>query len=153
MDHLSKLLKRRFHEVVPTQVSDTQSLDRILLLHEVLSGIKDVSGSERHFSEYTEPQFLSTLFVSRLALFLKDNVDDIELEPITNDNEGNPDIRIEKRGRTAYIECKNIETSQFNNLEEHRIVFETIEKHINVPHQISLSYKRTPTTEQTDALV
>ncbi len=50
------------------------------------------------------------------------------MEPITKEGEGNPDIRIEKNGIVAYIECKNIETSQFNNIEEHRKVFEAIDK-------------------------
>ena len=152
MDCLSKLLKDRFSEVVPTQISDTASLDRILTLHEVLSGISEISGSDRHFRIYTESQFLSTLFVSRLALFLKDKVDEIELEPITSDDEGNPDLRIVKNNHTAYIECKNIETSKFNNLEEHRRIFELIENHIKVPHQISISYKSTPNEEQINTL-
>ncbi len=152
LDRLSKILNKRFLEVVPTTVFDTQSLDRILTLHEILSSIKDLPGANRHFCEYTQPQFSATLFVSRFASFLKGKVDRIELEPITLDGEGNPDIKIERRGVTAFIECKNIETSQFNNQEEHKNVFDLFEKHINVPHQISLSYKNTPTEDQVNTL-
>lgn len=152
MDFLSGVLKKRFLELVPTNIIDVQSLDRILTLYEVLSELKDVSGFERHAGEYNKTRFLSTLFVSRLALFLKDKVDDIELEPNTNEEEGNPDIRITLGGITAYIECKNIETSQFSDIEEHRKIFEVLEPYIEVPHQISFSYKKMPDDEELKSL-
>lgn len=131
---------------------DVQSLDRILTLYEVLSGLEKVSGFKRHASEYNKSRFLSTLFVSRLALFLKDKVDNIDLEPITDKEEGNPDIRISIGGHVAYIECKNIESSQFSDVEEHRSIFNILEPYIEVPHQISFSYRKTPSEEELSLL-
>lgn len=152
MDFLSGVLKKRFLELVPTNIIDIQSLDRILTLYEVLSRLKDVSGFERHASEYNKSRFLSTLFVSRLALFLKDKVDEIELEPITTEEEGNPDIRIAIGGCNTYIECKNIESSQFSDIEEHRKIFKILEPYIEVPHQVSFSYKKTPNYAELNSL-
>ena len=152
MDFLSEVLKERFLELVPTNIIDVQSLDRILILYEVLSGLKEVPGFERHASEYNESRFLSTLFVSRLALFLKDKVDEIELEPITTEEEGNPDIRVSLAGRNIYIECKNIESSQFSDIEEHKRIFKTLEPYIEVPHQVSFSYRKTPSEEELKSL-
>lgn len=151
-DFLSSVLKKRFLELVPTNIINVQSLDRILTLYEVLSGLEEVSGFERHASEYNKSRFLSTLFVSRLALFLKDKVDEIELEPITTKDDGNPDIRISIAGVNVYIECKNIESSQFSDVEEHRKIFDILEPYIEVPHQISFSYKSTPSNEELKAL-
>ena len=148
MDFLSGVLKKRFIELVPTNIIDVQSLDRILTLYEVLSGLEGVSGFERHASEYNKSRFLSTLFVSRLALFLKDIVDEIELEPITSKEDGNPDIRISLGGNNAFIECKNIESSQFSDIDEHRKIFKILEPYIEVPHQVSFSYKKTPSEEE-----
>ncbi len=152
MGFLSGILKKRFIELVPTNIIDTQSLDRILTLYEALSGLKDISGFDRHASEYNKSRFLSTLFVSRLALFLKDKVDEIELEPITAEEEGNPDIRISIGGHNAYIECKNIESSQFSDIEEHRKIFKILEPYIEAPHQVSFSYKETPINEELKSL-
>ena len=152
MDFLSGILKKRFLELVPTNIIDVQSLDRILTLYEVLSGLKNVSGFERHASEYNKSRFLSTLFVSRLALYLKDKVDDIELEPITPEEEGNPDIRIAIGDCNTYIECKNIESSQFSDIEEHRKIFKILDPYIEVPHQVSFSYKTTPSDAELHSL-
>lgn len=148
MEFLSKFLGAKFIELVPTSVIDTQSLDRILILYDVLSKLQDVQGFDRHLAEFNEKQFLSTLFVSRVAIFLKDKVEELELEPITAEGEGNPDIRIKVSGLDTFIECKNIETSQFINIEEHRNVFYSLLPFINFPHQISLTYKRTPTDKE-----
>lgn len=142
---LSEFLKDRFLEVVPVKIDSVQALDRILNLYEILSDIHEINGYKRHAIQYTESQFLSTLFVAKIARFLKPIVDNIELEPVTKKQEGNPDIKIEKNGVIAYIECKNIETSQFNDLSQHRTIFEILDGYIDVPHQISFSYKKMPT--------
>lgn len=88
-DFLSSTLGGNFKELVPTNIIDTQSLDRIIILYEALNILKDVRGFEKHASEYSESRFLSTLFVSRLAHYLKERVDELELEPVTSNEEGN----------------------------------------------------------------
>ena len=152
MDYLSKKLKKRFKELVPLSYMDTQSLDRLLTLYEALSKLEKVKGFDRHVAEYNEKRFLATLFVSRVAIYLLSKVDDLELEPITPLDEGNPDIRLTIGEKDIFIECKNIESSQFSDISEHRKVFEILETYIDFPHQIMLSYKTTPTENELHSL-
>ena len=91
LNFLSKVLKKKFKEMVPLNYMDTQSLDRLLTLYEVLSKLETVKGFDRHAAEYNDKRFLATLFVSRVALYLLSKVDDLELEPITSTKEGNPE--------------------------------------------------------------
>lgn len=152
LEYLSKTFKGKFSEIISTNIIDLSTLDTILMLYEILSKLEGVEGFERHVKEYNQSQLLSTLFVSRLALFLKEKVDDMELEPITPENEGNPDIRIFKNGYNVFIECKNIETEQFNDLEEHRRIFNTLSQYIEVPHQIIFFYSATPNEDELNKL-
>ena len=147
MEFLQRVFKNRFLELVPVNIPDTESLDHILILYKHLSGLQDTIGFEKHIAEYNKKRLHSTLFVSRLALFLKDKVDKLELEPITSENDGNPDLKISIGNQDAYIECKNIETSQFSDIDEHRKIYNVLKAYIEVPHQISFSYKETPGEE------
>jgi len=152
MDFLSKILKKRFKDLVPLSFMDTQSLDRLLTLYEVLSKLESVKGFGRHVAEYNQKMFLATLFVSRVALYLIDKVEDLELEPITSENEGNPDIRITINEIDIFIECKNIESAQFSDIDEHRKIFDILETYMDFPHQIMFSYKTTPTIDELHSL-
>ena len=152
IEFLKRVLKNRFLELVPINIIDTGSLDLILTLYEHLSELQDIAGFDRHVAEYNKERFLSTLFVSRFALFLKDKVDELELGPITSEKDGNPDIRISVGGYNTYIECKNIETTQFSDIEEHRKIYNTLKTYIEVPHQVSFSYKKTPDEETLKSL-
>ena len=152
LDFLSKTLKKKFSEIAPLNFMDTGSLDRLLTLYEVLSKLETVKGFDRHAAEYNNKRFLATLFVSRVALYLLNKVDDLELEPITPPTAGNPDIKFTIGEQDVYIECKNIETSQFSDITEHRNIFEVLEAYMDFPHQIWLSYKTSPTVDELHSL-
>ena len=152
LDFLSKILKKRFREIVPLNFMDTQSLDSLLTLYEVLSKLETVKGFERHTAEYNHKRFSATLFVSRVALYLLSKVDGLELEPITTLKDGNPDIKFTIGELDVFIECKNIETSQFSDITEHRNIFVVLEPYMDFPHQIMLSYKATPTEDELHSL-
>ena len=150
--YLRGVLKERFSEIVPNNIIDTQSLDLILMLHDIFSKLDNISGFKRHAAQYNKSRFLSTLFVSRLAVFLNKNGYEIELEPLTPEDEGNPDIRVILSNSDAYIECKNIETTQFNNIDEHRAINNIIAPYISDDYQIMIDYRKTPSNEDVDTL-
>jgi hypothetical protein len=139
---LALIFKEKFPNVVPTAINDLPTLEYIVSLSENLKKIKECEGFKEHISKYKGKQIHSNYFVTLLAGFLVSKVDTLVLEPKIGKKKKNPDIYVDLKGEEVCIECKLIDTQQFDYFEEHKHMFEVLSKYVNVPHQVSITYKK-----------
>jgi len=139
---LKSILGNRFGYIVPQNISGVPELYQLIRLNQQLQKLKQFEGFERHIKTYTKKQFQSSYFVTAIASYLSDKVDNIVLEPPITGRTTKGDILIAFRGEQVYMECKHTSNLRFDYLEEHDHLFKILCKYINVPHQISVKYKK-----------
>ncbi|MCK4354419.1 MAG: hypothetical protein KAW83_04120 [Dehalococcoidia bacterium] len=140
---LKLILGRTFDFVVPKNINDTATLQWLIGLSQRLQKLKQCDGFDRHIRMYTREQLQSNDFVTVIASYLLDKVDNVILEPLIIDKSKKPDILADLRGKQVYLECKHIETLRFDYSRAHEHMFSILRDYIDVPHQISITYKKT----------
>ncbi len=142
LDEFSKIFKSRVEYLIPEKINDAMTLQWILRLTESMKKLKNYEGFEKHLGMYTKTQVKSSYFVTVIACYLVDKgVDNLILEPQISSTGKNPDIFVNLKGEEVYLECKTIDTKQFDYLEEHNKMLEILCKYLDVPHQIDIRYK------------
>jgi hypothetical protein len=145
---LAQIFKQHFTDLVPTTIRNLSKLEYIVSLSKNLKKLRECEGFEEHISKYKGEQIRSNYFVTSLAGFLVERVDKLVLEPEIEKKKKRPDIYVNFRGEEVYVECKVIETKQFDYYEEHKHMFEVLRKYIASPHQVSITYRRTLSDEE-----
>jgi hypothetical protein len=138
---LRLILGTRFDLVIPMNIDDLPTLQWIISLSHRLQKLKQCDGFDRHIITYTRKQLHSSYFVTVIASYILAKVDDIILEPSMAGSIKKPDILANFRGEKVYLECKHIESSRFDYSEEHEHMSSVLRNYIDVPHQISITYK------------
>ena len=148
-DEFSRLFRSKAAYLIPDKINDVLTLQWIIRLSQSMKMLKQFEGFERHLSTYTKSQVKSSYFVTAIACYLVDKgVDNLILEPQVSSNGKNPDILVNLKDEEVYLECKTINTKQFEYLEEHNKMLEILRKYLDVPHQIDIRYKESiPDTE------
>ncbi|MFC1932273.1 hypothetical protein ACFLXU_01415 [Chloroflexota bacterium] len=148
-DEFSRLFRSKAAYLIPDKINDVMTLQWIIRLSQSMKILKQYEGFERHLNTYTKSQVKSSYFVTTIACYLVEKgVDDLILEPQIASTGKNPDILVNLKGEEVYLECKTIDSKQFDYLEEHNKMLEILHKYLNVPHQIDIRYKKSiPDTE------
>lgn len=142
LDEFSRLYRSKAAYLIPDKINDVMTLQWIIRLSQSMKMLKQYKGFERHLNTYTKSQVKSSYFVTAVACYLVDKgVDNLILEPQIASTGKNPDILINLKGEEVYLECKTIDTKQFDYLEEHNNMLEILHKYLDVPHQIDIRYK------------
>ncbi len=139
---LKLILGTRFDVVVPTKIDTVPTIQWVIGLSQRLQKLKQCNGFSRHIKMYTKKQLQSSYFVTVIASYLLDKVGSIILEPPITGVIKKSDILANLRGEQVYLECKHSDDSKFDYSEEHEHMFSILRGYINVPHQISIRYKK-----------
>ena len=139
---LKLILGARFGLVVPTNIDTVPTLQWVIGLSQRLQKLKQCDGFDRHIRTYAKKQLQSSYFVTVIASYFLDKVDSIILEPPITGRIKKPDILANFRGEHVYLECKHSDDSKFDYSGEHEHMFSILRDYINVPHQISIRYKK-----------
>jgi len=139
---LKSILRTRFGSVVPTKIDTVPTLQWVIGLSQRLQKLKQCDGFDSHIAMYNKKQLQSTYFVTVIASYFLDKVDRIVLEPPITGGSRRPDILVNYRGEQAYLECKYSEDSKFDYSREHEHMFSVLRDYIDVPHQISVRYRK-----------
>ena len=139
---LKSILGTRFDSLISKRINDVSTLQWVIGLSQRLQKLRECDGFERHIGTYTKRQLQSSYFVTVIASYLLDKVDNIILEPSITGRVKKPDIPAIFRGEQVYLECKYIDTSQFDYSMEHEHMFSVLREYIDVPHQVSIRYKK-----------
>jgi len=139
---LKLILGRRFGSVVPTNIDSVPILQWVIGLSKRLQKLKKCDGFDSHIRTYTKKQLQSSYFVTVIASYLFDKVDNIILEPPITGRIKKPDILANFRGEQVYLECKHSNDSKFDYSRQHEHIFSILRDYIDVPHQISIRYKK-----------
>ncbi len=148
-DEFSRLFRSKAAYLIPDKINDVMTLQWIIRLSQSMKILKQYEGFEKHLNTYTKSQVKSSYFVTAIACYLVDKgVDNLILEPQVSSTGKNPDILVNIKGEEVYLECKIIDTKQFDYFEEHNKMLEILRKYLDVPHQIDIRYKESiPDTE------
>ncbi|MCH8911756.1 MAG: hypothetical protein IH867_13610 [Chloroflexi bacterium] len=138
--------------LVPLEINGTYALDSITGLHEILEVISEQDGFDRHLTTLTSGQERSWMFASRVAKYLSEKSEKLELEPVTASGEGNPDQLVMTSTNQVFVECKTIATAQFDNFEDHKRISDLIHAEVPTPHQLTVGYSVTPTDDEIRSL-
>lgn len=149
LDEFSRLFRSKAAYLIPDKINDVMTLQWIIRLSQSMKILKQYEGFEKHLNTYTKNQVKSSYFVTAIACYLVDKgVDNLILEPQISSTGKNPDILVNLKGEEVCLECKTIDTKQFDYLEEHDNMLEILSKYLDVPHQIDIRYKESiPDTE------
>jgi len=139
---LRSILGKKFDLFVPKNINDVSTLQLVISLSQRLQKLKECEGFEKHVGTYTKKQLHSSYFVTVIASYLFDRVDSIILEPPITGRLKKPDILASLRDEQVYLECKYIDTSKFDYSREHEHMFSILHDYIDVPHQVSIRYKK-----------
>ena len=139
---LYALLGEKAVELIPEHVNDFGTLSFIVNLCENLKKLKNCKGFNAHISRYNKRQLKSSYFVTELASYIFDKVDNLSLEPMTS-NSKMGDILVNFGAQTIFIECKCIESKNYEYHEQHWQMFSILKPFfINIPHEISITYRQ-----------
>ena len=149
LDEVSRLFRSRAAYIILDKINDVFTMQWIIRLSQSMNKLKQYEGFEKHLNIYTKSQVKSSYFVTAIACYLVDKgVNNLILEPQVSSTGKNPDILVNLKGEEVYLECKTIDTKQFDYLEEHNTILEILRKYLDVPHQIDIRYKESiPDTE------
>lgn len=139
--NLTCIFKDKFLQLFPAEIHDFPTLNMILTLSDSFEKIRNCEGFEKHINNYNKKTLFSNYFVTLLASFLVPKVTKLILEPNLKSSLAHPDIYIELQKENAYLECKLINTSQFDYYEEHRHIFDLLSEYIHFPHEVTFTYK------------
>ena len=140
--YLGDVLGARLKYIIPDRINDSPTLQWIIRLSEDLKKLEGFEGFKSHINTYARTQVESSYFVTVVARYLSDKgVDDIIFDPQITVTGRKPDILVTYRGEQVYIECKMVDTAQFNYSEEHNHMLSILRNHIDVPHQLDIRYK------------
>lgn len=141
--HLGDVFGARLQYIVPDRISDLPALQWIVRLSESVKKLEGFEGFEKHINTYTRRQVRSSYFVTVVASYLSDKgVDGIVFDPPVAVTGRKPDILVTFRGEQVYIECKMIDTAQFDYSEEHNRMLSILHSYIDVPHQVDIRYRK-----------
>jgi len=141
--YLGDVFGARLLHIIPERISDLPTLQWIIRLSESLKKLEGFEGFESHINTYTRRQVRSSYFVTVVAGYLSDKgVDDIVFDPPVSVTGRKPDILVAFRGEQVYIECKMIDTAQFDYSEEHNRMLSILHSYIDVPHQVDIRYRK-----------
>ncbi len=139
---LKKILGKRFDAIIPKRIDGVPALYWVVRLSQRLQKLEQCEGFDKHIKTYMGRQPQSSYFVTVIASYLLDRVDNIVLEPAVTGRTTKSDILVNFRGEQVYLECKCRDDSKFDYSEEHEHMFSVLRHYINVPHQISIRYKK-----------
>ena len=139
---LKRILGTNFDLVIPRKIDGVPILYWVIGLSQRLQSLKKCDGFEKHVRMYTKRQLQSSYFVTVIASYLLDKVDNIILEPAMMGKTTKSDILVNFRGEQVYLECKHTDTLRFDHPGEHEHMLSILRSYINVPHQISIKYKK-----------
>ena len=152
LTELKSILDTSFDLVVPRTINDTLTLWHLIDLSQRFQKLKQWDGFDRHIRTYTRRQLQSSYFVTVIASYLTDKVDSIVLEPTIAGRTKKSDILVNFQGEQIYLECKHIDTSQFDYSGQHEHMFLILRDYIDVPHQIDIRYKNSFTDRELHGL-
>jgi hypothetical protein len=139
---LHTILGEKAIKLIPEQVNDFGTLAFIVKLCESLKKLRYCEGFNEHIARYTNKQIHSSYFVIELASFLFDKVDTLSLEPMTAKSKM-ADILVNARGQNIFLECKCIESTNYDHSKEHNHIFSLLKPYfVNIPHEISITYRQ-----------
>lgn len=146
-----------FPNVDNLYIGSTPTLEYIISLYKNLKKLENCQGFESHISLYNnEEQFKHNYFVAYLAGFLLSEVDDIILEPdydkSSKDKSPKGDICLKLNGVEIYIECKTINTKQFNFLNKHIDAIRLSKKYENIGQRPITIFFKTETSFSMDCI-
>jgi len=139
---LKRMFGSRFPLIVPQKIDGVPALYWIVNLSQRLQKLKGCDGFDRHARTYSKEQRQSSYFVTLVASILVDKVDEIFLEPSLIGKTTKPDILVHLGGEQVYLECKHTVSLKCDYAEEHERMFLILSKYINVPHQVSIQYRK-----------
>jgi hypothetical protein len=142
-EHLFELVsifKDDYITSFPTEIKDNPTLNALIFLSKNLEKLKKCEGFDKHLTNFKEDRSHS-IFMTILSGFLVSNVDKLILESPIKNKTNQSDIYINLNDEQVYIECKSINTKQFEYLDEHYKIFKILKEYIDFPHQIDLTYR------------
>lgn len=145
---LKSILGEKLELVVSPEINNLPALQSLISLSQCLRKLKQCEGFDKHIKNYTKNQLQSSYFVTVIASYLFDKVDSIIMEPPITATKRASDILANLRGEQVYLECKRIDTAQFDYYIEHEHMFSTLSGYINVPHQIDITYNKSLSDEE-----
>jgi hypothetical protein len=146
---LKLLLKDKFGSIIPNQINDLGTLQWLIEIHRNLQKLKSCNGFDRHIQTYNKKQKQSSYFVTVIASYLLDkNVGDIVLEPPILGKENKSDILLIYKNQNVYFECKHTQSFNPNYSLEHEHMLSILRNYIVVPHQISITYKKSMSDDE-----
>lgn len=141
--YLGDVLGTRLKHIIPDRINDLPTLRWIVRLSKDLKKLEGFEGFKSHINTYTRTQVKSSYFVTVVASYLLDKgVDDIIFDPQITVTGRKPDILVTYRGEQVYIECKTVDTAQFEYSEEHNHMSSILRNYIDVPHQLDIRYRK-----------
>ena len=141
--YLGDIFGARLQYVVPDRINDLPTLQWIIRLSESIKKLEGFEGFEKHINTYTKKQVQSSYFVTVIASYLADEgVDRIVFDPPVIATGKRPDILVTFQEEQVYLECKMIDTAQFNYSEEHSRMLSILHNYIDVPHQVDIRYRK-----------
>lgn len=149
---LKSILGEKLELVVSPEINNLPALQSLVSLSQCLRKLKQCEGFDKHIKNYTKKQLQSSYFVAVIASYLFDKVDSIILEPPITATKRASDILANLREEQVYLECKRIDTAQFDYSVEHEHMFSTLSGYINAPHQIDITYKKSLSDEELHGL-
>ncbi|MBT9132501.1 MAG: hypothetical protein DDT32_01226 [Syntrophomonadaceae bacterium] len=144
LDELVLVLGPRYELIVPPKINDAMTLWRLIRLSQSFQKLKVCEGFDAHIETYTKRQLSSSYFVTVLATYLCDKVNSIVFEPRVTGRIKKPDLLVSLWEEKVYLECKQIHTTKFDYYREHKHVLSILRGYMDVPHQVDIQYKRTP---------
>lgn len=139
---LKRIFGKRFDTIIPKRIDGVPALYWVVSLSQRLQKLEQCEGFDKHIKTYMGRQPQSSYFVTVIASYLLDRVDNIALEPAVTGRTTKSDILVNFRGEQVYLECKQPNTLKFDYSREHEHMFSILRDYINVPHQISIKYRK-----------
>lgn len=139
---LKSILGSKFEQLIPVQINDFPTLHWVVCLSIRLQKLKFCKGFDKHIARYSSKQIKHNNLVAGIANYLYDKVDNIELEPLAQ-NRRTADILVVNKGEEVYLECKGIQIYKFIFTQQHESMLSILREYLSeIPHQISITYKR-----------
>jgi len=140
------------HRIVPQNIDQVPAADRAIWIAEKLTRIENCHGFDLHLREYFN-DVIPSLFVSCLAAYLIESVEDVELEPSIPKQASKPDLRVQCKDQEVFIECKcPLENIGSRYFDEHQSIFDELRNYICHPYALEIWYKTSPGGKELEAL-
>jgi hypothetical protein len=147
LSELASIFKDDYISVFPTEIKDNPTLSSLIILSKNLGKLKKCEGFDKHITNFKTDRFHS-IFMTILSGFLVSKVNKLILESPIKNKTKQSDIFINFNNEQIFIECKSINTKQFEYLDEHNKIFEILKEYIDFPHQIDLTYRNPLSQEE-----